>query len=160
MHPYRSAGEPTASCPRCQVALERQPALAVRDLAALSCPRCRGVWLAGLDEARLRHANDRWVAETHALDVGAVAVQRGATAARIDCPACRKPARRIWLEASGIDVDLCDADGVWFDASELRALWGSVKSTRQSQTAGALGVFGALFDAFGGLFDAAGDSST
>ncbi|MCA8953414.1 MAG: zf-TFIIB domain-containing protein [Planctomycetes bacterium] len=37
----------------------------------------------------------------------------------LPCPKCASPLRRF--DDHGVAVDVCDADGIWFDRSELRA---------------------------------------
>ncbi len=45
------------------------------------------------------------------------------------CPACGDVmARRNFLETSGVIIDVCTLDGVWFDRGELSTLFAFVES--------------------------------
>jgi Zn-finger nucleic acid-binding protein len=57
--------------------------------------------------------------------------------------------RRERVANAGVDIDICDAHGAWFDASELRAIarasnvaWDSASETAD----GFLGFLGSLVD--------------
>jgi Zn-finger nucleic acid-binding protein len=99
---FRDAGPP---CPRCAVALEaiRTPANRYR-----RCPACRGIMV---EYSQL------------VVMLAEVGVQLGRVYAIVDprrpiaCPECRAAMAVRIIE--GVEVDLCDDHGAWFDGGEL-----------------------------------------
>lgn len=98
-------------------------------ITALECGVCAGLWL-GAEvfrtlEERAREAApanpDPAALRTEARS-RAKTPQRGGPVYR-RCPACRTPMTRINFErVSGILLDRCRDDGIWFDATELDAV--------------------------------------
>jgi Zn-finger nucleic acid-binding protein len=84
------------------------------------CLRCGGLWLARQSFERL--SGDR---ETRAALLGYLPPTeppKRADAVRYrPCPACKRVMNRTnYGRISGVVVDVCKADGVWFDRDELR----------------------------------------
>lgn len=130
-----AGGETDLQCPACQ----RGPGLVSRQVATekiaiLECGRCAGFWL-GHDAFRLlleRARRDVLPAGTHLENPRDVAAKfglpQGAAAPKANaggafyrtCPHCEgQMNRRNYGGTSGVIIDLCREDGVWFDADEL-----------------------------------------
>lgn len=106
-------------CPRCAVALRER---SVKDLSVVYCPDCGGAFVRREDVGRLPKKND--------AELDAVAFQirpegmkrlfRADLAPSIGCPICRAPLRREEIRFSRVQVDVCDAHGIWFDWGEMK----------------------------------------
>ena len=96
-------------CPRCWASRIQLPLQHGRtgtfDLHA--CAQCGGVWL-GPDAAH------KVLAETDHAPSG--------QPPSLFCPCCNGGMTPLLVRPSGVVVDRCDADGVWFDAQELDAI--------------------------------------
>jgi Zn-finger nucleic acid-binding protein len=115
-----TAAPAASSCPDCKVRLDARVHGAI---GYSECPRCAGLFLrrTAFDEVA-RSADARAVArlmEPHAA-------KPAAGTARFHyrrCPVCGKLMNRTNFAAgSGVVIDACKADGVWFDAGELTAI--------------------------------------
>jgi Zn-finger nucleic acid-binding protein len=124
-----SAEASSLSCPRCPPA--EGAALAARQLGTthlLECPRCGGTWLDAHTVASLVTQHDQQAALSTALPGlwgASVAAPKGPepVVRYLQCPSCaRLMNRQNFGRRSGVVVDVCRADGVWFDAGELGAV--------------------------------------
>jgi Zn-finger nucleic acid-binding protein len=117
--PYRTASYSRLRCPRCDVGLLTR---SVGHVKVDECSSCRGVWV---DNRTMGS-----IIEDLALhvDVRAAFPQQAAPPTLRDrpgpmyvhCPACRDIMnRRQFAPGSKVVVDVCRADGLWFDAGEL-----------------------------------------
>lgn len=118
------AGESEAQpepCPRCRDALK---AVVLGTTKVHECPHCEGLWID--TEAFNEICADR---EKRAAVIGNTPAP--AAPAPLDfnlddvryvpCPVCAKLMNRVnFAHGSGIILDICKADGVWFDRDELR----------------------------------------
>lgn len=130
-----AGGETELACPACRGGhdlVSRQ--IGSEKLAILECGSCAGFWL-GHDAFRLlleraqrelrapgaREENPRDVAARFGLPSGAVAPKQGPEPSYYrPCPVCGELMnRRNYAGASGVIIDLCKTDGIWFDAEEL-----------------------------------------
>lgn len=130
-----AGGETDLPCPACQSG----PGLVSRQIgseriAVLECGQCAGFWL-GHDAFRLlveraksealpegtRLETPREVAAKFGLPPGSAAPQSRQTGSFYrPCPLCRGLMnRRNYGRNSGVIIDLCKEDGIWFDAEEL-----------------------------------------
>ena len=139
------AGEATdLSCPACDDARLHSRRLPGHRLAVLECGSCAGLWLSreGLDvvlaEARKQAAAGNAIdADAAALPVGDAA--RSGRMYRA-CPSCGTlMLRQNFGRKSGIIVDWCSSDGMWFDRDELNGIvrWiraGGEEKTRAART--------------------------
>lgn len=113
VHPYRSAVA-TDVCPRCKSRLVEET---YHDAICPTCVGCGGMFvsrevvmrLGAEDAAPLRLAFPR-------RDVGPEAL----SVRYLPCVVCKKLMNRtIFAHVSGVLVDVCKNDGVWFDAGEI-----------------------------------------
>jgi Zn-finger nucleic acid-binding protein len=97
----------------------------LHDLAALECEACEGLFLdratiehlAGPDGHELRLAFPR---RTPRPDAGVK---------YLNCPMCTQPMNRTnFARVSGVIVDVCKSDGIWFDAGEVNAVVAFIES--------------------------------
>ncbi|HEX5045107.1 MAG TPA: zf-TFIIB domain-containing protein [Candidatus Polarisedimenticolaceae bacterium] len=125
-----AAGDLTErTCPTCESAPLRSRALQGDGLSALECNRCGGLWLGAEAFARLREAT--LAAADPNPDAGAIRADarerrtggnaRGPQYRR--CPICSVRMNRVnYGKQSGILLDRCPRDGLWFDGDELDAV--------------------------------------
>ncbi|MCI0699691.1 MAG: zf-TFIIB domain-containing protein [Planctomycetia bacterium] len=143
-------------CPACQdgqCLVSRQ--LGTEKVAILECGKCAGFWL-GHDAFRLllerakREAlpagtfleTPREVAARFGLPAGSVTPEARSGSYYRPCPVCSGfMNRRNYAGNSGVIIDLCREDGVWFDAEELARIlvWvragGTERQKRESKRA-------------------------
>jgi Zn-finger nucleic acid-binding protein len=127
--PESIAGGPTDfACPSCKpdrrLSSRRIPD-ATTALAMLECAGCAGIWLGHptFDSLQVR-ARREVTAESLASPgrPGARSMHPPERVIYRPCPVCRKlMVRRAFAGSSGIVLDVCGADGLWFDAEELAA---------------------------------------
>ena len=129
--PEELAGDKTDRiCPACgEGRFLNSRALGGAGVTALECGACAGLWL-GAEVFRTLEERARGAAPPNP-DPAALRSE-AATRARAPqsagplyrrCPACRTPMTRINFErVSGILLDRCRDDGIWFDATELDAV--------------------------------------
>jgi Zn-finger nucleic acid-binding protein len=108
-------------CPRCAGPLQ---ALTLGAMSVRECAACGGLWM---DPATLQELSD--AREEHASVVSTLAARVPANAATPDtvryipCPRCAKLMNRVnFAHASGVILDVCKNDGVWFDRGELQRI--------------------------------------
>ncbi|MEO8797468.1 MAG: zf-TFIIB domain-containing protein [Polyangiaceae bacterium] len=111
----RSAEKTGQSCPRCAGSLV---ARRYADLRVNECDACGGMMLDVDMMTKLVDSHDK--ATTLRLALPQRSVTRETEVRYLTCPACKKSMnRRAFGRISGIVVDVCKQDGVWFDAGEL-----------------------------------------
>jgi Zn-finger nucleic acid-binding protein len=101
-------------CPRCKASLYEGLAHGV---IVLGCDVCGGVFLDNAASTAILRRND--------VEIAAIAVRatRRAVAAfdtsvaELRCPRCPSLLQRV--TAQGVDLDICQAHGTWFDSEEL-----------------------------------------
>src|SRR4051794_18808854 len=105
-------------CPRCR---EPLAAITLGSTKALECPRCSGLWID--TETFNEICADR---EKQAAVIGGTSESLEPDLALesvhyVPCPVCTKLMNRVnFARSSGVILDICKADGVWFDREELR----------------------------------------
>jgi Zn-finger nucleic acid-binding protein len=108
-------------CPRCR---EPLTAIMLGSTKALECPRCSGLWID--TETFNEICADR---EKQAVVIGEHSEPPQPTLPcpplesihYVPCPVCAKLMNRVnFARSSGVILDVCKADGVWFDREELR----------------------------------------
>jgi Zn-finger nucleic acid-binding protein len=126
------AGELTErACPACERTTLRSRRLGADGISALECTRCGGLWLGAETFARLRDAT--LAAADPSPDAAAIRADnqtrsRRATLAGTGpqyrrCPVCSVRMNRVnYGRQSGILLDRCPGDGIWFDGDELDAV--------------------------------------
>lgn len=127
---------PCPSCKPARALSSRRIPDASTSLAMLECGSCAGIWLGHTTfESLQQRARREVVAESLSRPVTAVRAPAEAAAgttapvAYRPCPVCRKlMLRRNFAGASGIVVDVCGADGLWFDATELDGILAWIRS--------------------------------
>lgn len=106
-------------CPRCGL-----PLVASHLEWVSSCGRCGGVFAARIVGPLGANVAEVARAASHAARV------RAASAPRVGCPICARPATRESFR--GIDVDRCAEHGIWFDRDEIQHLFeGTTPQTMQ-----------------------------
>jgi Zn-finger nucleic acid-binding protein len=107
-------------CPKCA---QKPKLVAVRigETMVEECGECAGMWLAHAPFEQLQAAREEHVA---ILGMPAsVTVKHPEVVRYYPCPACAAMMNRVnFARCSGVIVDVCKTDGVWFDADELRAI--------------------------------------
>jgi len=85
------------------------------------CGACAGMWLPHGTFETLQQAR-----EEHAVILGmpaTVATKPLETVRYYPCPACAAMMNRVnFARCSGVIIDVCKSDGIWFDADELRGI--------------------------------------
>jgi Zn-finger nucleic acid-binding protein len=114
MAPYRDGATP---CLRCGVPMETARTGAGQELE--TCPACGGAWMdAAAFLAELRTAQPALAGD------GLLEFNDGSP--RRPCPRCGDRMQIVWIEL--LQLDRCDAHGVWFDPGELdRAVAGETQ---------------------------------
>jgi len=131
--PEAVAGGPTdLACPACKpprALSSRRIAEASTTLAMLECGSCAGIWLGHRTFDSLQERAQREVApESFARPARQARPAPGAARSATQvtyrpCPVCQKlMVRRNFATTSGVVVDVCGADGLWFDAEELDSI--------------------------------------
>lgn len=139
-HPYRDAA-PTSSivlgrCPRCAVPLEQ---VDYADTPLDECARCGGVFVEAWILDRLVAARGARISLGVSLPVRPRT--RETEVRYLRCPRCSTQMNRtIFGRSSGVVVDVCKGDGIWFDAGELAAVLefieaGGLERVRQRELA-------------------------
>lgn len=106
------------SCPRCAGALVLRR---YADLRVNECDACGGMMLDVEMMSKIVETRDKSTALRLALPERATA--RETEVHYLTCPFCAKSMnRKAFGKISGVVVDVCKQDGVWFDAGELAAV--------------------------------------
>lgn len=117
------------ACPACEKTTLRSRALRGNGVSALECTRCGGLWLGSEAFARLREVTlagaepspDPAVIKADARARRPAPRTAGPQYRR--CPICSVRMNRInYARQSGILLDRCATDGIWFDGDELDAV--------------------------------------
>jgi len=105
-------------CPRCKAELK---ARTYGDLGVEECDACGGLFLAPQTMDRLVAARD--MPTNLRLHLPRRALKAETVVRYLFCPVCGKSMnRQAFARISGVVVDVCKADGIWFDAGELAAV--------------------------------------
>lgn len=115
-------------CPRCASPLTTHSTT----VALLQgCLACGGIFVDR--ESRIRMIQTVDAAVCAASDLAAAHARWAPdTAARISCPCCRGSMTVTRVAAGGVDIDVCDAHGAWFDRHELRKFLDALVAQRSS----------------------------
>jgi Zn-finger nucleic acid-binding protein len=108
-------------CPRCHTALT---AVSLGNTKVHECPKCEGLWIDTETFNEICADRDKQAA---VIDVLPAAPSPAPLSFHIDeafyipCPICGKLMNRVnFAHGSGIILEICKADGVWFDRDQLR----------------------------------------
>jgi len=118
-NPYRDA-PPTSravlgACPRCALGLVQAE---YADTPLDECARCGGVFVEAWILDRLVAAREARI--SLALSLPVRTVHREREVRYVKCPRCSAQMnRKIFGRSSGVVVDVCKSDGIWFDSGEL-----------------------------------------
>ena len=108
-------------CPRCHSALT---AVSLGQTKVHECPKCEGLWIDTETFNGICADRDKQAAMLGVLPAVPPAAPVNFhldEAFYIPCPICGKLMNRVnFAHGSGIILDICKADGVWFDRDELR----------------------------------------
>lgn len=121
-NPYRDA-VPTSravlgGCPRCGVSLGE---IDYAETPLDECGSCGGVFVDAWILDRLVAARDARISLALALPVRTLHREREVRYLR--CPRCSAQMnRKIFGRSSGVVVDVCKEDGIWFDSGELASV--------------------------------------
>lgn len=109
------AGDGTLSCPDCKVAMN---AFRGEHGSMHDCGKCGGQFV---DNELLRALLERREVIGNAVPTGTErALRTSITVRYLPCPACKTMMnRKNFGESSGVIVDICRKDGIWFDPGEL-----------------------------------------
>lgn len=107
-------------CPRCHVALllSKTPK---STLTMHGCPSCGGVWL-NPDCAKRFSSALPHDALALASKYAKNAASEVDTAPSVQCPVCKWTMKRTHIAAAQLEVDGCNAHGVWYDRNELQSI--------------------------------------
>ncbi|MEO7793961.1 MAG: hypothetical protein ABIV06_04250 [Thermoanaerobaculia bacterium] len=137
-----AGGRTEFSCPSCRperrLSSRRIPD-STTALAMLECGSCAGIWLGHPTFDSLQERARREVTPESMARRGATSAPAGRPPAKIayrPCPVCQKlMVRRNFGTTSGIVVDFCGADGLWFDSEELDAVLAWIRGGGLSRAA-------------------------
>lgn len=120
-NPYRDVAPTSVQlgrCPRCGPPLD---SVDYADTTLDECPSCGGVFVEGWILDRLVAARAARISLGLSLPVRERL--RETEVRYLKCPRCSMQMNRsVFGRSSGVIVDLCKADGVWFDAGELASV--------------------------------------
>lgn len=120
----RAAALSTLKCPKCKS--DMQP-ITLGGSAMRECERCGGLWLEVAAFEKICADREQQAAVLglaspvtgHQLDAGSDEIK----VRYFPCPQCGQLMNRMnFARCSGVIVDVCRGHGIWFDASELRAV--------------------------------------
>jgi Zn-finger nucleic acid-binding protein len=110
-------------CPRCR---EPLAAIVLGSTKAMECPRCSGLWIDTETFNEICNDREKQAAVIRenlpppppaAADFSLDAVHY------VPCPVCARLMNRVnFAHASGVILDICKRDGVWFDRDELHRI--------------------------------------
>jgi Zn-finger nucleic acid-binding protein len=137
-NPYRDAA-PTSravlgACPRCACSLTQ---VDYADTQLEECDRCGGVFVEAWILDRLVAAREARISLAIALPLRTLKPER--VVRYVKCPRCSMQMnRKIFGRHSGVVVDVCKEDGIWFDSGELAAVLefiekGGLERARESE---------------------------
>ncbi len=108
-------------CPRCR---EPLAAIVLGSTKALECARCSGLWI---DTETFNEICSDREKQAGVIGENSESLHPNLPCPSLDsihyvpCPVCAKLMNRVnFARASGVILDICKADGVWFDRDELR----------------------------------------
>jgi len=108
-------------CPRCRGPLA---AITLGSTRALECPRCSGLWIDTETFNEIcadREKQAPVISRTPEAPEPDPAFPALDSIHYVPCPICTKLMNRVnFARSSGVILDICKADGVWFDREELR----------------------------------------
>jgi len=109
----------TLKCPRCRT--ERMQEVTLKDTKVLECPKCCGLWLTSATFDFICNNAERQEAVL-AFDPPPVqAPAPGGKVLYLPCPKCGDLMNRLnFAHRSGVIIDICKKDGIWFDRDGLR----------------------------------------
>jgi len=122
-NPYRDAVPTTSravlgACPRCSVPLAQ---IDYAETPLDECPSCGGVFVDAWILDRLVVARGARISLALALPVRMLHREREVR--YLKCPRCAAQMnRKIFGRSSGVVVDVCKEDGIWFDSGELASV--------------------------------------
>jgi Zn-finger nucleic acid-binding protein len=117
----------TLRCPRCGVA-GTMATVTLSDTQLVECRKCCGVWLPVATFEQICRSQERQEGALAALNLGPAREAVGADSQSAErlylpCPKCGTLMNRVnFAHRSGVIVDVCRTDGVWFDRDELRRI--------------------------------------
>jgi Zn-finger nucleic acid-binding protein len=134
------------------------------------CPACGGIWLGREDFenlARTHEAQDLFLGSAHGQEKTGAAVTSPLEVRYRPCPACGKFMNRTnYARISGVILDVCREDGLWFDRDELRKVvlfledGGLERATRREREAAPSTTPGVPLDLLGDLGGARGKTGS
>jgi len=120
-----SLNEKEGDCPRCRVPLESNR---IGETSLRSCTKCDGLWLDVASFEEICADRERQSAVLGFLDKRTLKGQPLTKINYVPCPDCGQLMNRNnFARASGVIVDICKQDGVWFDADELPSIIGFIQ---------------------------------
>ncbi len=118
--PFRISSHSRFRCPRCaEVGLHQR---VLGHVKLDECPSCRGVWADHRAIGAIVEDLALYAAVREAFPIRPVppTLRDRPGPMYVPCPACREIMnRRQFAPGAKVIVDVCRADGVWFDAGEL-----------------------------------------
>jgi Zn-finger nucleic acid-binding protein len=112
------------NCPRCHTV--KMLSTQLKDSHILECPQCAGLWLSTATFSEICNDNEQQQAALQ-IDTG-LPNQAAAPHFTLDqnvkylaCPQCSQLMNRLnFAHRSGVIIDICNKDGIWFDRDSLR----------------------------------------
>ncbi len=105
-------------CPRCEVKLLGKT---VGEFPVMGCPECAGLFIHH-ETFEMMQDNTQRVVEATGGEVRPVA-EPETTVHYLRCPVCRQIMnRKNFAGSSGVIIDICKTDGIWFDAGDLEGI--------------------------------------
>jgi Zn-finger nucleic acid-binding protein len=128
--PYREAANSQYNCPRC---LRPLTAYLAGAFVVDACLECGGLMIDNAASQELVRVFDRDLVEiATTIGIGkGESIGDGVIQRNLACPKCSGMLHPVDLPSAGVEVDICFADGTWFDANELPKVARAYRRARQ-----------------------------
>lgn len=113
------AGSPEALELRCPHCRKRLVSVVAKGVELAGCGGCGGIWIDNASARKVLSSPESVFADL-ARRAGANARDREVRGLRASCPVCTAVLDRVVVK--GIELDVCDEHGTWFDPFELAVL--------------------------------------
>lgn len=110
----------TELCPRCQVNMQ---AIVIGKTHLRECAKCEGIWAGTAELQEICEDRDDQTAVLGTAGLAPHPVGLDLNIHYLRCPVCSQFMNRVnFAHCSGVVVNVCKADGTWFDKDQLRRI--------------------------------------
>lgn len=114
---HLAEGDHPGNCPRCRLSLEL---LEIGEIKVRTCAKCDGIWADVETFENICATREQQSAVLGFIGNRESKAEPLAKISYVPCPDCGQLMNRSnFAHASGVIIDICKKDGVWFDAEEL-----------------------------------------